>query len=242
MKPFISTLVAILATSTATLALSTGTYDDQSFLERRANDDDVSSTADIKQQPQNQQKSINYDSESDDDEMTQEMLDQFPDSFGLIRGKGTPPPIPPRSRTPPPIPLRSNTQNQQKSINYDSESDDDEMTQEAFDQLQTHSRLIRGKQDTTPIPLRSNAYRVSRNQSIMIQNLMVRGSTQEMLDPSQASFRESGASSNLLLCLRCHPTPLLLNSEITSLTSSLSPKEMITKNQMRMTLVLNFKR
>ncbi|KAH6573167.1 hypothetical protein BASA60_006181 [Batrachochytrium salamandrivorans] len=42
MKPFILTLVAILTTSTATLALPTVTYADQSFLERRAGDDDPS--------------------------------------------------------------------------------------------------------------------------------------------------------------------------------------------------------
>ncbi|KAH6569411.1 hypothetical protein BASA62_004898 [Batrachochytrium salamandrivorans] len=40
MKPFIPTLVALLATSTAPLALSTVTYADQSFLERRAGNDD----------------------------------------------------------------------------------------------------------------------------------------------------------------------------------------------------------
>ncbi|KAJ1343158.1 hypothetical protein BSLG_002184 [Batrachochytrium salamandrivorans] len=40
MKPFILTFVAILATGTVTLALPTGNYADQSFLERRADDED----------------------------------------------------------------------------------------------------------------------------------------------------------------------------------------------------------
>ncbi|KAH6569416.1 hypothetical protein BASA83_001743 [Batrachochytrium salamandrivorans] len=40
MKPFILTFVAILTTSTATLAFPTVTYAGQSFLERRADDDD----------------------------------------------------------------------------------------------------------------------------------------------------------------------------------------------------------
>ncbi|KAJ1343353.1 hypothetical protein BSLG_002379 [Batrachochytrium salamandrivorans] len=140
MKPFISTLVAILATSTATLALSTGTYDDQSFLERRANDDDASSTADI----------VSGLEQSSGDDQNR----NFANTLASLH------------KTPPPIPPRSKPQDQQESINYDSESDDEE-------------------------------------------------STQEMLDPSQASFWESGTSSQSSFMPEMSPDTPAFQSEIT---------------------------
>ncbi|KAH6591128.1 hypothetical protein BASA50_009130 [Batrachochytrium salamandrivorans] len=84
MKPFILTFVAILATGTVTLALPTGNYADQSFLERRADDEDpparplrVESLLPAAPKPykgKDQPRSGNYNSGSNADESTQKGL------------------------------------------------------------------------------------------------------------------------------------------------------------------------
>ncbi|KAH6578835.1 hypothetical protein BASA61_000064 [Batrachochytrium salamandrivorans] len=204
MKPFISTLVAILATSTATLALSTGTYDDQSFLERRANDDDASSTADIV-------------SESDDEESTQEMLDPSQASFwesGTSSQSSFMPEMSPdtpafQSEITPSLPLKPKGNDRQKSA--DNGSGSGGWTQEAFDQFIASLRISK---TPPPIPLRSNVQGQQESINYDSESDGER-STQEMLDPSQASFWESEASSQSSSMPEMSPDTPASQSEIT---------------------------
>ncbi|KAH9265756.1 hypothetical protein BASA84_001458 [Batrachochytrium salamandrivorans] len=94
MKPFIPTLVALLATSTAPLALSTVTYADQSFLERRANDDDPPTP------PPRVESLLPADDRNRDPPPQSKSVFMFPNHHG----GGPPAPPPNKLKIGPPIP------------------------------------------------------------------------------------------------------------------------------------------
>ncbi|KAH6590867.1 hypothetical protein BASA50_008869 [Batrachochytrium salamandrivorans] len=235
---------------TATLALSTGNYADQSFLERRAGNDDASSTADRvsgleqssgddqnrnfantlaslhktpppippRSKPQDQQRSVDHDSESDGEGSTQEMLDPSKASFWESETSSQPSSMPEMSpdtlasqleitSTPPPKPKGND---HQESNENDPGSGG--WTQEAFDQFITS---LRASNVPPPIPLRSNVQDQQRSVDYDSES-DGEGSTQEMLDPSKASFWESGTSSQPSSMPEMLPDTLASQLEITS--------------------------
>ncbi|KAJ1343354.1 hypothetical protein BSLG_002380 [Batrachochytrium salamandrivorans] len=110
MKPFIFTFVAILATSTATLALPTGNYADQSFLERRAGNENLPSISD--RIAALQRSSANHKNRnSANTPASQRKTPPIPAPRSNIpptpaSGHRAPPPIPSGHRAPPPIPFK----------------------------------------------------------------------------------------------------------------------------------------